>query len=32
MSFLLEESLVCVNCHSVNLAFDNQSWCHNCHE
>lgn len=32
MSFPLNESQVCVNCHATNLAFGNQAWCHNCHE
>ena len=32
MSFPLSVSLVCVNCHDINMSFDNQRWCHNCHE
>jgi hypothetical protein len=31
-SFPVDESLVCVNCHDINISFGNQQWCHNCHE
>ena len=31
-SFPLDESLVCVNCHDININLGNQTWCHNCHE
>ena len=32
ISFPLYVSLVCVNCHDINIGFGNQQWCHNCHE
>ena len=31
-SFSFDESTVCINCHDINIGFDNQAWCHNCHE